>query len=164
MPLETEMALLQKLDLFRSIDPVRLEVLAFTAERQVLAAGDTLFNAGETADAAYLIIDGSAVMLSEGLAGEREAVRLEPGELIGENALFEPHRRISTVRAGGPLTVLKISRELFTRLINEFPELASGVLGSAIGRLETLSASLLALKVRMAEDRLGRESQTEKET
>lgn len=149
MSLSTAIALLRRHDLFAGLDPVRLEVLAFTAERPSFAAGTTLFEAGETADGAYLILDGQAVMLAhvgaEGRGTERRAFRLDRGDLIGETALFREETRRSTVRAASRVDTLRISRYLFRRLLEEFPEMAGAVAQALATRLARVGGEVAAV-------------------
>jgi CRP-like cAMP-binding protein len=149
MSLEPAVALLQQLDLFAGLDPVRLEVVAFTCERRDYAPGATLFSEGEEADCAYLILAGEAVMLSHDEAGEPQAYRLDRGELIGETALFDPGQRRSTVRAVTGLQVLRIGRDMFQRLLGEFPEMAGPVAARLAHRLEAIGSDLARLRERL---------------
>lgn len=163
MSLKSIIELLQRHDLFAGVDPVRLEVLAFTAERPSFEAGDTLFEAGEEAHDAYLILEGQAVMLAHvgmqagGPApydlrrGGARALRLERGDLVGESALLHAGARRSTVKAASRLETLAISRYLFQRLMEEFPEMAS-----AIARALTKRLAATGDEVRALADRLGR--------
>jgi CRP-like cAMP-binding protein len=153
MSLTSAISLLKCIDLFARLDPVRLEVLAFTAERRCFEAGETLFEAGAPAEAAYLILEGEAVMFAhtgearEG--GEPRALRLDRGDLIGETALFEKGLRRSTVRAATRLDTLRISRDLFDRLLGEFPEMAGAASGALAGRLQAFGAELAGLRRRL---------------
>lgn len=136
MSLKTTISLLQRHDLFAGLAPARLEVLAFTAERAGYEPGDTLFEAGEEAFDAYLILEGQCVMHADGgfepRPGEARAVRVDKGDLIGEMALFHEGVRRSTVRASAHVEALVISRYLFQRLMQEFPEMA-GAVARALG-------------------------------
>ncbi|MDO8837599.1 MAG: Crp/Fnr family transcriptional regulator [Parvibaculum sp.] len=149
MSLEPAIALLKRLELFSGLDPVRLEVLTFTCERREYAPGATLFEAGDEADCAFLILDGEAAMLARNESGAAQALRLESGDLIGETALFEPRRRLTTVRAVSSLLVLRIGRDMFQRLIGEFPEMAGAVASRLAERLSTLGDELSALGGRL---------------
>ena len=146
MSLKTIISQLQAHDLFAGLDPVRLEVLAFTAERPGFEPGDTLFEAGDPAEDAYLIVEGQAVMLAhvgaEGPGSERRALRLDRGDLIGETALFREGLRRSTVRAATPMQTLRISRYLFQRLMEEFPEMAGAVARALAARLATIGGEV----------------------
>jgi len=142
MSLEPTIALLKRLELFSGLDPVRLEVVAFTCERREYAPGATLFEAGDEADCAYLILDGEAAMLARDESGAAQALRLDTGDLIGETALFEPQRRLTTVRAVSSLHTLRIGRDMFQRLIGEFPEMAAAVASRLAGRLAAVGREL----------------------
>ena len=150
MSLEPAVAMLQQLDLFAGLDPVRLEVVAFTCERQEYAPGATLFEAGDEADCAYLILGGEAVMLVHDDSGGPKALRLDTGDLIGETALFEPEERRTTVRAVTSLHTLRIGRDMFQRLLGEFPEMAGSVASRLAERLEAVGDELEVLRRRLA--------------
>lgn len=164
MSLKTIISLLQRHDLFKGLAPARLEVLAFTAERASLEAGDTLFEAGEEAFDAYLIVEGQCVMhMDQGLeprSGEARAVRVDKGDFIGEMALFHEGRRQSTVRASSTVEVLTISRYLFQRLMEEFPEMAGAVAHALNERLAATGGEVgdLARALERISGRQGQES------
>ncbi|MBX3489706.1 Crp/Fnr family transcriptional regulator [Parvibaculum sp.] len=149
MSLEPAIEMLKRLELFSGLDPVRLEVVAFTCERREYAPGATLFETGDEADCAYLILDGEAAMLARDDSGAAQALRLDRGDLIGETALFEPGRRVTTVRAVSSLHTLRIGRDMFQRLIGEFPEMAGAVASRLAGRLALLGRELSALGDRL---------------
>jgi len=151
MSLESAVALLQRVDLFSGLDAVRLEVVAFTCERREYAPGETLFEAGEEADCAWLILEGEAAMLAAQDKGPRRALRLDTGDLIGETALFNRERRRTCVRAVTQLETLRIGRDMFQRLLGEFPEMASAVAARVANRLENAGAELRALELRLAQ-------------
>lgn len=146
MNLEPAVALLQRVDLFAGLDPVRLEVVAFTCERQEYVPGDMLFEAGEEADCAWLILEGEAAMLAEGEGRPPRALRLDMGDLIGETALFNRERRRTRVRAVTRLLTLRIGRDMFQRLLGEFPEMAGAVAARLANRLDDAGADLRALQ------------------
>jgi len=150
MSLEPAVAMLQQLDLFAGRDPVRLAVVAFTCERREYAPGATLFAEGEEADCAYLVLGGEAVMLSRDDAGGPTALRLDTGDLIGETALFEREKRRTTVRAVTSLHTLRIGRDMFQRLLGEFPEMAGSVAMRLADRLDAVAGELEALRGRLA--------------
>lgn len=139
------MAALQRTALFGGVDAARLEVLAFTAARQTYAEGEVLIQRGDFLPGAFVIVSGSATMLGEGADGEALATRLDRGDLIGEMALMKETVSQAAVRAAGNLDVLLIRRELFSRLVSEFPELGAGVARSAADRLEKLTGDIQRL-------------------
>ena len=150
MSVKREVDMLRRLPLFRGIDPVRLEVLAFTAQRLHLAAGETLVEADEPAEAGYLIVAGAGVLLGKRPDGTPLASRLDAGDFVAEGALLQAVDHKMTVRAASDMEVLKIGRMQFRRLLDEFPEMAGGLARAATGRLADLAAELGRVRDRVA--------------
>jgi CRP-like cAMP-binding protein len=153
MSLQDAVTLLARTPLFQGVDPVRLEVLAFTGTHLAYEAGDTLVEEGSAADGAILLLSGEAVTLSEGGAGPRRAARLDRGDLFGEVSLAQTGAWTATVRAAAPVEVLKLERDVFLRLADEFPEIAQGCFRSAVGQVQSLGAELRALDQRLVSAR-----------
>lgn len=128
------------------------------------APGEALFEAGDAADAAYLIVGGEAVMLAADGQGETQVSRLRAGDLIGEAALLLDGPRRSTARAATDLEVMAIKRDLFQRLLAEFPEMAAGLVRGATGRLEALAADIRALDDRIESRRAARAAETSEQS
>ena len=99
-------------------------------------------------------------MLSGSISGERRAARLDRGDLFGDIALSQPSVWTATVRAAQPVEVLKLSRDVFLRLADEFPEIAQGCFRGAVDRVEVLGAELQALNLQMSAARDKRRSVT----
>ena len=59
MSLEQEVELIRQFPIFSKIQPAMQKLLCFSSERLKYDAGQVMFNAGDAADAAYIIIDGS---------------------------------------------------------------------------------------------------------
>lgn len=145
MSLAPDIRFLQAQPLFSGLDPVRLEVLAFTAERQQYAPGASVFTKGHQADAAYLITSGEAVLLDHDASGQARARRVDAGDLLGENALFKPEIWQASLRAVTPVETLRISRDMFHRLLGEFPEMAGQIVATLADRLEDIGQALAEL-------------------
>jgi CRP-like cAMP-binding protein len=122
MSLETTMRVLERAPIFGEIgrDPTRL--LAFSAEEMRLKAGSRLFERGTPAEGAFVLLEGRLRLV----AGSSEPVEREvgPGTLIGEMALLVPTERPCDAFAVGDVHLLSVSRPLFRRMLEEFPELA----------------------------------------
>jgi len=156
MSLQDAVKLLARTPLFQGVDPVRLEVLAFTGTHLAYEAGDALAQEGDEADGAFLILSGDAVMMSAGqggTAGTRKAGRLDPGDLYGEVSLAQVANWSATVRAVGPVEILKLQRDVFLRLADEFPEIAQGCFRSAVDQVASMGQELRALDKRLAQAR-----------
>lgn len=142
MSLQEEVDLLRKIPLFAKIDPSKLKLLAFTSERLTYQAEQVVFNQGDMGDAAYIIIDGDASILINTDQGQIEVANLGKGDVVGEIAILCDVPRTATVRAKDALITLKISKDLFFRLVSEFPEIAVEIMRELAQRLERTNAQL----------------------
>jgi putative ABC transport system ATP-binding protein len=117
-------SILTRIPLFTGIDRSRLKLLAFTSEIAAYEQGEVLFRQGEAGDKAYVIIEGKAEVVLEHADGERVVAELEDHQLFGEMALLSSLPRATTIRAATRLSVLVLSHEVFTRLIEDNPAIA----------------------------------------
>lgn len=142
MSLNEEVELLRRIPLFANIEPSKLKLLAFASERLTFTAGQELFHQGDIGDAAYIVIDGEADILVDGPSGEIQVATLGKNELIGEIAILIDVPRTATVRAASELITLAISKDLFFRMVTEFPEMAVEIMRELAHRLEQTTHQL----------------------
>jgi CRP-like cAMP-binding protein len=84
--------------------------------------GEVLFNAGDPTDCGYVIQEGSFRLESDSRSvGE---VIAGPGTLLGELALLAQTKRPATATAREPSTVIRISRSLFLKMLEGYPDAA----------------------------------------
>jgi CRP-like cAMP-binding protein len=140
--LEQEVSSLRRIPLFAHIDSAKLKLLAFTSERLSYDAGQQLFRQGDTGDAAYVILDGEADVLVETPSGELRVAHLKKNAFVGEIAILCDMPRTATVRADTALEALKIKKEQFLRLVNEFPDVSVEMLRELASRLANTTAEL----------------------
>ncbi len=122
MTIEDDIAFLERVPLFRRLGPPALRILAIGAESYQVQAGQVLFGIGETADGGYIIQRGS-FDLSTARGGDSDIVA-GPGTLLGETALLTETKRLATARAREDAMVLRISRSMFLRMLEGFPDAA----------------------------------------
>ena len=120
-----------------------LQLLAFSCEKRKLVAGEALFSAGDTADGAFVVLEGE-ITLRRGDA-QRHA---GPGALIGEQALLVETSRSTDARALSDCVVLRISRETFRRVLTEFPDSAANLQKASVARARDLIGRLEAVRRR----------------
>ncbi len=142
MSLSEEVELLRNIPMFANIEPSKLKLLAFTSERLTFEAGDTLFNEGDTGDNAYIIIDGEADVMIKSDNGPIKVAHFGRNDLVGEIAILCDVPRTATVTASRRLETMVISKDLFYRLIMEFPQIAVAIMRELARRLETTNAQL----------------------
>ena len=122
MSIEDDIRFFEQVSTLALLGREPLRILAIGAESRYVHGGDILFRAGESADAAYVVQEGSFRLASEqkGEAG----VTVGPGALIGEMALLTETKRPATATACEPSTVMRIPRTLFLKMLEGYPDAA----------------------------------------
>lgn len=152
MSLSEEVELLRSVPLFANIEPSRLKLLAFTSERLTYPAGGDIFRQGDIGDAAYIIVRGEADVIIDTPNGPITVAHVSKNAFVGEIAILIDGPRTATIRASfdGELETLKISKDLFFRLITEFPEMGIEIMRELARRLEQTNLQLSEVNQRLA--------------
>lgn len=145
MSLNEEVELLRNIPMFANIEPSKLKLLAFTSERLTFGEGDTLFSQGDSGDAAFIIVDGEADVMIDTPDGPLTVAHFKKNDIVGEIAILTDVPRTATVRASTKLETMVISKELFFRLVMEFPQIAVEIMRELAKRLEATNARLRTL-------------------
>ncbi len=136
-----EAEMLRKVPFFEKLDPAKLKFLAFTSRAMRFAPGENLMVLGESADSAYVILEGEVEVLGETHGGEIVLAVVGCHALVGEMSLILEAPRVATVRAKNAVRALRIAKDVFLRLLVENPSCALHVMRSLSTRLtETLRA------------------------
>lgn len=143
MSIEDEARSLARIPMFQDLEPSQLRLLAFSATRLDVAAGDVLFLQGEASDAAYVILDGTAVIEVAAGGAAHEVARLGRDTVVGEMGVLTGEARSATVRAGAPMTVLRMDGDLFLSLLDRTPSLCRAVLRDLAVRLQETTRALV---------------------
>ena len=142
MSLEQEIELIRQFPIFSKIQPAMQKLLCFTAERLNFDAGQVMFNAGDSADAAYIVIEGSVEISVPTPGGPIVVNTLGRNEILGEIAIFGDVPRTATAKALSRLETLKISKELFVKVIRENPDAAIELIKILASRLANTTNQL----------------------
>jgi CRP-like cAMP-binding protein len=121
--IEDDIAFFERVPTLRLLGRTALRILAIGAESRYLGDGETLFNAGEKADGGYIVQEGSFRLRSDNPDRIAEMVA-GPGTLLGELALLTETVRPATAVAQEPSTVIRISRSLFLKMLEGYPDAA----------------------------------------
>ena len=122
MGLDSDIRLLSRVRLFAGFEPDHLRLLAFGAEARALAKGTRLYRQDDLSDGGFVVVRGNVDLISglnDGVISSHGT-----GSLIGEMALISETRHAATAIATENTEVLKITRPLFRRILNEYPQLA----------------------------------------
>lgn len=157
MSLNEEVELLRNIPMFAKLEPSKLKLLAFTSERLVFQEGQLVCEQGQAGDSMYIIVDGSAEVIVNLPSGPLSVAKLKKNSFFGEIAILCNVPRTATVKAENTLTTLKISKDLFFRLVTEFPEMAVEIMREIAGRLERTTHDLQVTQRELNEtkDQLG---------
>lgn len=154
MSIEKDMALLRAIATFDMLGSEALHVLAAATSERTLAAGETLFEAGEAAEGAYVVVSGR-IRLSDGTRPRAKRILREvgPGTLIGETALVVETPRPATAVAAEPAVVKLIPRATFLRVLERHPEAAVKLRRAIAKRLDDTIRALDSVRVKLEDQR-----------
>ena len=142
MSLEQEVELIRQFPIFSKIQPAMQKLLCFSAERLTYDAGQVMFNAGDAADAAYVVIDGTVEISVPTPSGPIVINTMTKNEILGEIAIVGDVPRTATAKATSKLETLKISKELFVKIIRENPDAAVELIRILAARLASTTSQL----------------------
>ena len=140
--LSDEVEMLRKIPLFAGIDPGKLKLLAFASDRKIYKPGQDLFKQGDSGDAAFVIIDGTADVIVQTDSGEVVVASVGSNEFIGEISILCDVPRTATVRSTDDLEALMIKKEHFIGLISQVPDLGIEVMRELASRLQKTTSEL----------------------
>ena len=138
MSIEDDVALLERVPTLRLLGNTALRMLAIGSEQRDFARGDQLFNAGDDADAGYVVQRG-AFRVEDGGA----EVIAGPGDLIGELALIVSMQRPSNAVAIEHSSVIRVARSLFQRVLESDPAAARRLRDELATRTSQLASDIL---------------------
>jgi len=142
MSLEQEVKLIRQFPIFSKIQSAMQKLLCFSSERLTYEPGQVIFNAGDPGDAAYVIIEGTVEISVPTPSGPIIVNTLTKNELVGEIAIFGDVPRTATAKATTRIEALKISKELFVKVIRENPDAAIELIRILTGRLANTTSQL----------------------
>ena len=139
MSIEDDIALLERVPTLRLLGSASLRMLAIGSEQRNFEHGDVLFNAGDDADAGFIVQRG-AFQIDDGANAE---IIAGPGTLIGELALVVAMRRPSGAVALERSSVIRIARGLFQRVLESDPAAARRLRDEFANRTSQIASDIL---------------------
>jgi CRP-like cAMP-binding protein len=139
MSIEDDVALLERVPTLRLLGTASLRMLAIGSEQRIVERGDLLFNAGDDADAGFIVQRG-AFRIDDGAGAEMIA---GPGALLGELALVVAMQRPSTAIAIEYSSVIRIARSLFQRVLESDPAAARRLRDEFASRTSQIASDIL---------------------
>jgi CRP-like cAMP-binding protein len=132
--IDDDISFIEQVPTLRMLGRTALRILAIGAEARYVHQGEVLFAVNEVSDGGYVIQEGS-FRLDSGSQAIGEAIA-GPGTLLGELALIAETRRPATATAREPSTVIRISRSLFLKMLEGYPEAAQVLREQLVARAQ----------------------------
>jgi CRP-like cAMP-binding protein len=123
MTIEDDIAFLERIPSLALLGRPALRVIAMGAENRTLRAGEVLFQAGDTADAGYVVQQGSLALKLD--TSRDQEIVIGPATLLGELSLLIENTRSMTATALDQTSVIRISRSSFLKMLEGFPDAAA---------------------------------------
>ncbi len=108
--------------------------------RYPVGSRQTLFRAGDKADAMYVVLEGSLFVMGEDQDGEFVIDQLGANTLVGEMALMTEQTRTATVRAAIDSVLLRLTKDELVKLFSAEPRLEGALWEHIHGRVFALLA------------------------
>jgi CRP-like cAMP-binding protein len=131
-------AVISAVPLFETLSKRHLKKLAGLTTTVEHDAGDTVIQEGEPGDSFFITVSGQAKVIS----GGKTVHRLIPGDHFGEISLLDGRPRSASVVAETPLSLLRLPRASFLRLIRNDADLARALLASLARMVRRVDRSL----------------------
>jgi len=145
MSLDDDIAFFRQVPLFASLDKEAVRILAIGAETRTYQNGAVLFYAGDLADGGYIVLDGTLSLASGSYAEDSERI-VGPGTLVGELAMLTDMVWQFTAVAREPVSVVRITRNLFRKMLEGYPAAAVTLRDVIARRLDEWQGELNSVK------------------
>jgi CRP-like cAMP-binding protein len=130
--LKARLEILEESDVFASVPPSELQILATMFEPMTFTDGQVICRVGEPASQVYAIAEGEIeVQLGDGST----ILVLKRGNVVGEYGLFGAHTRTATLISRGQSQALALDYHRFHRFLLAFPESSLALLRLTVDRL-----------------------------
>ena len=140
------MAVMRNTALLRILGEDALKLLAFGAEPVQLKPRQALFEAGDPAPGAVLVLGGQLRLILPAGAGERV---VSVGQLVDELALLTELTRRASAVAQTTCELLNLPRAQMLKILAEYPDAAERLRVALAARAEALIADVNSLADRM---------------
>jgi CRP-like cAMP-binding protein len=138
--IEDDIVFIERVPTLQMLGREALRILAIGAESRYVHKGEVLFVAGDVADCGYVVQEGSFRL--ETTSNLTPDVIVGPGTLLGELALIAETKRPATATANEPSTVIRISRSLFLKMLEGYPQAAHVLRDQIVARAEQALADI----------------------
>lgn len=124
MKMDDAAGILGQADFFDICDDDELRMLGFAGEKQYFDADAVIYQAGDTPEGAYVLVDGTIRAKHEAPETGKPYAMSEPGSVISPTALIIAKPRPVTFTAVTDCELFFVPRAAFLKLARQSPDLA----------------------------------------
>jgi len=136
--------MLRNVPFFQRLSEELLEDLAEIGRTERHEGNVTVFREGDSPDCLYLIVSGSVVLHKQIANGEEIGIAtLGSGDFFGEMALIDGAPRAATAKTLESCEFYAITRDKFTEMLSQSPQIIPAVLASVAHKARTFSEQFL---------------------
>ena len=146
MSIEDDIAYFECVPTLALLGREALRILAIGAESRYVHGGEVLFTVGDPADAGYVIQDGSFTLKIDNTDASGAEMTVTRGALLGELALLTETTRPVTAIAAEPSTVIRVTRSLFLKMLEGFPDAARRLRDHIATRTNQAAADMVGVR------------------
>lgn len=151
MALDDDVRILSGVGLFDGLTQEQLRLLAFGAENMRIPAGRILYREGDQADSAFIVVSGRVELFRDVDNARVSVGTAGPDAILGELALIADSNRLTDAVVADDSELLRLSRSLFRRILEEFPEVAIALHDRIAEQLQRLVADIESLAPKFGE-------------
>ena len=122
--------ILREIPFFSGIPIEALKVLAYLCTREIFKPDEFLFSQNDNDGCAFYILSGTAKLVRKTDADELEIRDYKKGDFLGGLVLMGNMRRLFSLKASAETTCIILTREKFSKVMEQFPELTPRILNS----------------------------------
>jgi CRP-like cAMP-binding protein len=150
MGFEEDILTLASLPTFAELEMEALHQIAALAETWYFRAGEVIFRQHEPSDSGFVVLSG-AVVLDASRNGKVSVNIVQPPGVLGQMSINATSTRAATAIALEPSRLLKVSRDLFHRVLEDYPQSADDMRQALAARLRHFAREVKSIKTAAAQ-------------
>jgi CRP-like cAMP-binding protein len=144
MSLEQEVELIRNVPILSELAPAAQKMICFASERVSFEPGRPIFRQGDFAEAAYVLIEGTVEITIVVDGAERRVNRVGRNAIVGEAGIIGDLPRSATATAVTRVEALRVSKDVFRKVIHGNPDAALRLACILAQRLANTTVQLCA--------------------
>ncbi len=134
---------IESVPIFKNLNSSELDEIMDISHHQELDKGQNLYQAGDHLDSLYVVHQGKVKIARYSQDGKEQIIRiLNPGEFMGELALFGEEKVTTFAEAIEPSVVCLVQNKRLKQLMTNSPDLTFKMMNELANRLEKAEAMI----------------------